>query len=179
MSLKSQLTTRELPGVTQLVQIKDSRDARVKLEQALRVLKQAEIKGADLKRCRAAVTRAQNQLEACFAKVTLRALSPADYEALIEKHPPTAEQVAAAGKNPADRPEYNGDTFYPALFTACAEGDMTEDDWAAFFQEHVSHGERRQLYMAVLAVNENERMPEAMHTPKGLPGTGTWLSNLM
>lgn len=181
MSLKDQLTTRARPSITEHIEIKDPSEAKAKLQQALRVLKHAEAKGdpAEVKRCKAAANRAGKQVEACFAKIILRALKSEAYEALIEEHPPTPEQTAKAGKNPAERPEWNEDTFYPALFAACAEGDMTEDDWAGFLEENVSRGERRRLYMAALAVNENERMPESMMLPKGSPGTGTWLSNLL
>jgi hypothetical protein len=181
MSLKEQLTSRARPSVTEHIEIKDPREAKAKLQQALRVLKQAEAKGdpVEVKRCKTAVTRAGKQLEKCFAKITLRALKSKPYEALIGEHPPTPEQIAEAGKNPADWPEWNEDTFYPALFAACAEGDMEEEDWSGFLEENVSRGERRRLYMAALAVNENERMPESTMLPKGSPGTGTWLSNLL
>lgn len=181
MSLRDQLTTRALPSVTEYIEIKDPSEARGNLEKALRVLKHAEVKGdqAEVKRCKAAATRARKQHEKCFAKLTLRAMPPDDYEDLIDEHPPTPEQIAKAGKNPADWPEWNDKTFYPALFAACAEGDMEGQDWTSFLKTNVSRGERRRLYMVALAVNENERMPESTMLPKGSPGTGTWLSNLL
>lgn len=176
MSLKDQLTARARPSVTEHIEIKDPSEARAMLQQALRVFKHAEVKGdpAEVKRCKAAANLAGRRVEACFAKITLRAMPPDDYEDLIDEHPPTPEQIAKAGKNPADWPEWNDKTFYPALFAACAEGDMEGQDWTSFLKTNVSRGERRRLYMVALAVNENERMPESMMLPKGSPGTGTW-----
>lgn len=183
MSLKDELNARELPSAEYAIQRKDPSEAQAELEKAARALRQAEIRGdktpehkADLKRCKAAVTRAKKKVESCFTVITIRAIETDQYEDLISDHPPTDEQLAEAGKDPADRPEWNEDTFYPALLAACVDGDMTAGDWADFLEHKLSRGERRQLMYALIAVNENERMPESMMLPKGSLGTGAYSS---
>src|SRR5690606_29530626 len=117
--------------------------------------------------------RAQRQLEAaqaevdsCYETIVLRAL-PTSGAVTIEKlkaaHPPTPEQLERVkaeresarqrGEEPPPWPEWNEDTFPAALLAACAESDMTEDDWREFLANNVSAGEASGLWMAALAVN--------------------------
>jgi hypothetical protein len=178
MSLKADLSGRKRPSMPYSVQVTDPAEATTALQQAERMVRQAEIKDdkAELKRCRTAVTRAKKTLAACFKVFEIVALEPDEYEDLIDEHPPTPGQIEKAGKNPSEMPEWNDDTFYPALLAACVDDDMTAEDWAAFLKRQMSRGERRQLQYAVLAINENRRMPESMMLPKGWLGTG--ISNL-
>lgn len=178
MSLKKKLTDRAMPSVVQTIQLADATDAAAALQAATVTHRRAVIKDepAELKRARAALKRAQKAYDACFAEVVLRAIPPRDYEALICDHPPTEEQMA--GTTPDDAPQWNRETFRPALIAACAEGDMTATDWAEFLAARASRGEGDALFVAALAVNENQRLPEAAMLPKGSPGIGNWLSNL-
>jgi hypothetical protein len=56
---------------------------------------------------------------------------------------------------------------------------MDLEDWTDFLAGNVSKGEKQALFVACLAVNENARLPEAMLLPKGSPGSGSSLSNLL
>lgn len=174
MSLKKQLRSRELPSITQTIQLTDATEAAAKLQAATLAHQRAVIRDdpEPLKRTKAALKRAQKAYDTCFAQVVLRALPPRDYEALICEHPPTDEQMA--GTTPDSAPQWNRDTFRPALLAACAEGDMTTEDWAAFLDDHSSRGEGDALFVAALAVNENRRLPEAAMLPKESPAIGNW-----
>lgn len=174
MSLKEDLSERQLPSVPYSVQKHDPSKAEEALAQAERMLRQAEVKGDkdEIRRRKTAVTRARNQVKACFTIFELRAIEPDDYEDLICEHPPTPEQIAKAGQDPSQRPEWNDATFYPALLARCVDDDMTAEDWAAFLKKRLSRGERRQFEYTLVAINENVRLPEAMVLPKGSLGTG-------
>jgi hypothetical protein len=174
MSLKDDLSERKLPSVPYSVQKADPSKAQAAMEQAARMLRQAEFKGDkdEVRRRKAAVAKAKKQVEACFTIFDVRALEPDVWEALIDEHPPTPEQLAAAGNDPAERPEWDDATFYPALLAKCVDDDMDEADWAAFLKKRMSRGERRQFQYMLVALNENVRLPEAMVLPKGSLGTG-------
>lgn len=174
MSLKADLSERKRPSMPYSVQLTDPAEATAAVHRAERMARQAEIKGdaAEVKKRKAALTRARKQLQQCFKVFEIAALEPDEYEDLIAEHPPTREQIEKAGNDPSEMPEWNADTFYPALLAACVDDDMTAEDWAAFLKKRLSRGERRQLEYALVAINENVRLPEAMVLPKGSPGTG-------
>jgi hypothetical protein len=174
MSLKADLSKRKRPSTPFTVTLADPAEKVEALNEAKRMLRQAEIKEdkAETKQRRAAVTRAGKALEKCFRTFDLVALEPDAYEELIDAHPPTPEEIQEAGKDPAQMPEWNAATFYPALLEACVDEDMTAEDWADFMQHRMSRGERRKLKYALVAVNESVRMPESMMLPKGLQGIG-------
>lgn len=174
VSLKDDLSERQLPSVPYSVQKTDPSKAESTLAQAAKMLRQAEVKGDkdEIRKRNAAVARAENRVKACFTIFELHAIEPDEYEDLICEHPPTPEQIAEAGADPSQRPEWNEATFYPALLARCVDGDMTADDWAEFLAKRLSRGERRQLEYTLVAINENVRLPEAMVLPKGSLGTG-------
>lgn len=167
-SQRDRLMNRELPFVTQAITLEDPTAAIRALNRAERVLQIAEQSGdaADIKRTKAARNRAQKKVDACYEVLTIRALRPKAYDELIDEHPPTPEQHAAAPE-PHLAPQWNRDTFRPALLAACVDGDMTEDDWVAWLEEHSARGEGQRLFVAAIAVNENERLPESVMLPKG------------
>lgn len=171
-SQRDRLMNRTLPSVTQAIAIDDPTSALRALSHADRVHQHAVRSGdaAEIKRTKAALTRAQKKHDACFEQLTIRALRPKMYEALIAEHPPTREQTATATA-PHEAPQWNRDTFRPALLAACVEGDMTAEDWAAWLEEHSSRGEGDKLFVVTLALNEAERLPESVMLPKGSPLT--------
>jgi len=92
------------------------------------------------------VTAAREGFAACFEPITLTALSPPAYEALLAEHP--GSDGASWGKG-----------FGRALFLACVQGDeMTRDEWAVFLDTEISSGERAQAFNTALSVNI--RMPD-------------------
>lgn len=167
-SQRDRLMGRELPSVAHAIAVKDPTAAIRSCNRAERVLLHAERSGdaEAIKRTKAALGRAQRKVDACYEVLTVRALLPGAYEALIADHPPTPEQVAAAPA-PHEAPQWNRETFRAALLAACVDNDMTEDDWNTWLTEHASRGEGQRLFVAALAVNENERLPESVMLPKG------------
>lgn len=132
---------------------------------------------ADQASARLEVEAAAAELDACYETVTLSALEPRRVEELIDAHPPTAEQMAAAkaerdkarqrGDHPPDWPTWNPDTFLPALLEASAAGDMTAADWDVMLTSRLSVGESVGLRKACLGINMSARMAEPVVLPKG------------
>lgn len=143
-------------------------------ERQVRLSSVGKRRDAALRRARQAVVEAQAQVDACYEPIVLQALEPGELEALIAAHPPTPEQWRAAeeraqqrGEQP-DWPDWNPDTFRPALLAACAvEAGMTADDWAAFLRSNVSAGEQAALWRAAMEVNHRERIADPLVLPKG------------
>lgn len=156
--------------------------ARMALLAAQRDLRQARLqvgkgRAAAVRRAEAAVADAEQAVDACYETVVLHALAPRDLEALIAEHPPTAAQWAAVQKardEAAERdgpapawPDWDDDTFYPALLAACAtEAGMSPADWAAFLEANASNGEVVGIRHAALNVNHRERVADPLVLPK-------------
>jgi len=78
--------------------------------------------------------------------VTLRALPPAEFEALIAK----PEFAPREGQNE----RWNAETFPRAAFLACVDtSDLTADEWSAFVDGSLSQGERESLFLAAISIN--------------------------
>lgn len=93
---------------------------------------------ARLEKSRAAV-------EACYEPVTLTALPPKEFEALVAE----PEHAAREGKDE----RWNGDTFPRACFLACAPDDLTPQEWEEFVDSSLSQGERESLFLAAVRIN--------------------------
>jgi hypothetical protein len=79
----------------------------------------------------------ETALDACpVIEVTLRALSPPEWEALVELHPPTEEQQGRGA-------QWNAATFRPALLAACVvpPEDEPEPLTAEYWERVVKDGE--------------------------------------
>lgn len=123
---------------------------------------------------RAELNEAAAELEACYETVRLRAMRPEAYEQLIADHPPTAEQQADP-----DSPPWNEKAFIPALLAACAEGDMTADDWSALLAgdddgHGLSRAERFELRTTVVGLNEKARFADPAALPFASTMTRSW-----
>lgn len=157
-SLREQLRGRARPSVPCRLRVRDTGPATRAVEEAVIALRLLQARGQDdqVTEARQVVRAAQEALDACYATVELVALRPPDFEALVAAHPP---------REGTDDVEWNTETFGPALFRACAQGDMTDADWDAFFAEDCSDGEKVMLPQAALAINV--RVPEGT-LPKDL-----------
>lgn len=169
VSLRARLATRARPRIEYplLVEQDGHAAATAALEEALQAWRQVVLRDdpdpQELAAVQAAVDAAQADLDGCYERIVLRALPPPEYEALIAAHPPTAEQ---RGEDPPQI--WNPTTFRPALLALCVESDMSAEDWADFLDQRCSAAERQGLYVAALAVNEQERIAEPLALPKGL-----------
>lgn len=106
------------------------------------------------------VDEAQAAVDAYYLTLHIEAMAPADLEALVKAHPPTAEQLAAD----KDR-VWNPDTFPAAVLAESVAGDMSEEDWRTFLRGGpVSQGEVAALWTAAMRVND--RAPD-VRTGKG------------
>lgn len=148
MSLRQRLAQRQRPSVTFRLRIEDDTSA------------QAELAAAQASGDADRITSAQDTVNACYEPLIITALPPAEWEALIEQHPPTEEQKKQGNS------WFNPVTFYPALLAACVDGDETEDEWMEYTTKGpLSLGEANALIDAVTSVNQ--RGPEPWVTPKG------------
>lgn len=109
---------------------------------------------ARVKAAKADLDAAIRALDACYEHVTVTALPPVEFEALVAKHP---------GRDGEDE-AYNIETFPRALFIACAGDELSADEWNDFLDTRCSQAERDALLFA--ATNVNSRTPN-IAVPKG------------
>jgi hypothetical protein len=168
-SQRDRLLARPLPSLPYPILVVDPSEARAAVEahrSARQALLRAEEGTPAYVVAEAGLAEAQAAADACYETVTLTALPPADYEQLKSEHPPTAAQVAAAEAEQVRPPDADPDTFVPSLLAASAGSDMTAEHWSTFLAEHCSDGERQELRVAVLGLNERARWADPM-LPKG------------
>lgn len=163
MSLREKLRAKPPRTAVHPMVLGDTAEAEAALRAArvARIVAQSQEK-PDAKKRSPKLTAAIAAEEAAAAElgklaepVTVHAVPPADWEALVAAHPP-GEGVDA---------EWDEVTFRPAAVAACVDSDMTEEDWAEFFaSDRCSVGERDALWIVVLALNL--RAPELSQLPK-------------
>jgi hypothetical protein len=99
--------------------------AKVRLDQAKRLSDASPKDGdraADLEAAQEECDALRAELEPCMAKFVLRSVSPVEFEALKGKNRPTEKQRTDYRKSGVEAPEWNPDTFQPALVAAaCVE----------------------------------------------------------
>src|SRR5690606_38237704 len=174
---------RRLPSASHrlLVDHDQAEAAREKLAKARAEARAARRQGADetrLSKLDKAAEAAEAALEACYETLRLTAVPPGVLEELAAGHPPTADQMAKAkqerdrakqrGEPLPDWPEFNEDTYWPALLARCIEGDMTAEDWREMPAGRLSAGEVRALKNALVDINYEERSADPLVLPKGL-----------
>jgi len=168
-SRRDRLLARPRPSLPYPIRVRDPARARQELQRVEQEARQVLIRdGRDSDAYRAEqvkVDAARAVVDGCYETVTVTALNPADYEALKGQHPPTEAQQAEP--DPAD---VNVDSFVPAVLAAGSDAGMSVDDWAAFLAENCSDGERQELRVLVLGLNERSRFADAVVLPKGWTG---------
>lgn len=106
------------------------------------------------------LARAEAERDACFHRIYFRGLHETEFDALVQLHPPTAEQAA-------DQWLWNPDTFNLGLLEACAvDSDLTAQEWAEEIAdvERWTRADKKQLISMCLAANQ-QTMADAV--PKG------------
>lgn len=151
--LRDRLLDRQRPVLAVSLLIDDDTQARRDVALAEEAFRVAHLRGEDdrekaVRAARREVDKTIKALDGCFATVTVRAMPPEEFEALIAAHPP--EQ----GKDGGDAGEAWSDVTFPrAAFLACVDGDMSRAEWEKFLDTQCSQAERLQLYNAALSVN--------------------------
>jgi hypothetical protein len=148
---RERLLARKRPTVNYQLAVMDDADAVAELAAAkealatarLRVDEGAEQATADAE---AHLAEARAAVEACYEPVTLTALPPVEFEALIAK----PEYAARDGKDE----RWNAETFPRACFLSCVTGDdLSADEWLEFVDGSLSQGEREALFLAAVGLN--------------------------
>lgn len=158
--LRERLLNRARPSGACPVRVEDDTDAREEAEQARILLNLLQMRGdaadqAAVRKARARLKKAEQALRGCYEFVTLRALPPDDFEALVADHKPRPE---------TDDRMWNGATFPKACFLACVESDLSAEDWQHVWTTVLSNAERIELSNAAIRVNI--RVPDSS-LPKG------------
>jgi len=145
MGLKDRLSGRKLPSTRYSLRIDDDTAARAELLAA-------RAAGDDTR-----IALAQEAVDACYEQVAITALPPGLMEALLEEHPPTAGQRE---RNKAVL--FNPKTFAPALFAACIDSDVTEEDWTEYLGATgpMTAGESIELFNTVWELNYRAPDPD-------------------
>jgi hypothetical protein len=168
---RDRLLARPRPSFPFPIRVADPAEARQQLQQVEQETRQAVLrhdKGTpEYEAAKQRLVDAKAEVDACYETVILTAMPPAAYEQLKAEHPPTAGQVTQAGQDGDPPPDANVDTFVPAVLAAGCDNGMTAVDWAAFLAERCSDGERQELRVCALAINERPRFAEPLVLPKG------------
>lgn len=148
MSLRDQLRARQRPSLDYELPLEGVAEARHALAVAAEthrmvLLRSDEGAAEAVAAARAAVAQAEADLAACYAHITLTALEPDEYEALVALHSPRPDSSDTA---------WNQDTFPRACFLACAT-ELTEAEWQPILKTNMSHAERNDLFIVAGAVN--------------------------
>ncbi|MEO3875525.1 hypothetical protein ABGB18_42660 [Nonomuraea sp. B12E4] len=159
-SLRERLLNRPRPSGTCPVRIDDDTEARKEAGQASILLNLLDAQGesadqAAVRKAKARLKKAEAALKACYEFVTLRALPPDDFEALVDAHKP---------RPGTDDQQWDNETFPKAVFVACVESDLSADDWEHIWTSVLSNAERIELSNAAIRVNI--RVPDSS-LPKG------------
>jgi hypothetical protein len=148
---RERLLARKRPTFDYQLAVVEDADAVAELSAAKEAFDTAEYRadeGAEqaVTEAEARLEKARKAVEACYEPVTLTAMPPTDFEALLAK----PEYAARDGKDE----RWNADTFPRAVFLTCVEDEaLTAEEWVAFTDGSLSQGERESLFMAAVALN--------------------------
>lgn len=160
MTLRDRLRSRALPTaeVTLPADPVTFAAAQRQVEIDTRTLQTAQVQGLDLQVYRDRLTASQDHLDSLPVEVIrMRCLPVADWEALIDEHPPSDEQRTQGWQWDVTR-------FRPALLAACVVPDEGEDSlgergWVEVAEEgQMTAGELDTLFAA--AVQLHARPPQ-------------------
>lgn len=148
---RERLLARKRPSAVYQLAVVDDADAAAELAAAKEALDVARFRD-DADAGRAVVDadkrldKARKAVQACYEPVTLRALPPVEFEALIAK----PENQPRDGKDE----RWNEDVFPLACFLATVEaGDLSVEEWSDFVTTSLSQGEATALYAVAIGVN--------------------------
>ncbi|HEU4752289.1 MAG TPA: hypothetical protein VFU47_04200 [Armatimonadota bacterium] len=152
------LRSRALPTDTYWLQVDDITGPGRALAEAREALQVKLLTDADrdaVDAARQAVKDAEEALKACYEPITVTAMEPPAWEALVAAHPPRKD---------TDDEVWNADSLPREAFLACAPKDWSRDEWVEFVDHRLSPAERMGLFNTAVAVNA--RVPDPT-VPKG------------
>lgn len=146
--LRDRLLARERPSLRIPLADEDITQAGRVLALAEEAWRTTHLDQSDKREQRIAAARADLDaaiaaLDACHFQVKVTALPAEEFEKLVAEHP---------GREGEDE-AWNADTFPRALFAACANDDLTPDEWRAFLDDRCSQAEQGMLLLAAQQVN--------------------------
>ena len=147
---RERLLARKRPTVDYQLAVEDDADAVAEMAAAKDALAAAGFRTDEgaavaVAEAEARLAKARKAVEACYEPVTLTALPPVEFEALVAK----PENAPRDGKDE----KWNADTFPRACFLACAPGDLTSQEWEEFVDSSLSQGEREALFLTAIGLN--------------------------
>lgn len=172
MGLRDALRGRGLPHITVPIRAVPSAQiaaAEAELAEASAAVAEAEARQRVTTALRQRLAAAEQTLDDCYVLLTIRALPPAELEALLAEHP--------AGEDEREQGlPFARKTFAPALMARCVFDDaeapepaLTAEEWAdELAKGSSSMGEISAIFGACWQVND--RSPDA-RIPKGLTPT--------
>ena len=158
MSQRERLLGRRVPPTPVAIRVDFSPAADAAFaahEEAVRDLRNAELRTADLEQVRARVAEAKAALEPYQEVLLVSPIAANEYDELIGQHPPTDQQRELGYA-------WNPDGFVPALLAACIGQELPETermsekdwiDWTTTASAGVS-GELVTLYQTCLQIND-------------------------
>lgn len=100
-----------------------------------------------------AVKQLEKDLATCFYEVQFRGLPAEEFDALVQLHPPTEEQIAEAREKQQEPPLWNETTFYPALLETCAvSSELSAAEWVEELKKW-ERAERAEIRSRALEAN--------------------------
>lgn len=109
----------------------------------------------------ARIAEAEKALEKATETFVFRGIGRTKYDRLLAEHPPTDSQREANKSKGLPEPDYNPDSFPPALCAAsCISHEATEDEWKALLHddEIMNSAEEMILFSSALAANNDARV---------------------
>lgn len=165
--LRERLLARERPTVTyplRVASVAETSEAEAELAAAKRSLRIWEVQDnpdrAKLAKAKKAVERAQAVRDACYAEIVLRAMPPAEFEAIYDAYPEPENADDTLARREAD------EAYMRSVFLASVDSDLTEEEWDKVIAENLSTGERNELFQLANGINGRTRAPGG-GVPKG------------
>lgn len=126
-----------------LISFEEASELRAAIQQARMTVQAGELvekRSADgdkasideaLTRARAELAAAEQRLEEGFYEIRFAGLPSDEFDALVQLHPPTEQQLETSALKRDDPPTWNDETFYPALLEACAvDSELSAAEWS-------------------------------------------------
>lgn len=166
MGARERLLGRKVPPTEVTIRADfspESDAAQSEVEAASLAVQEAEASGAGLDSARERLRAAREAMAPFVEVLQASPLAPAEYEALIDAHPPRPHEQE---RNAI----WNGDTFPPALLAACLLQDgepvMSADDWAQWSKSAGAVASGEYVALVSICMQVNDRSP-GVSTGKG------------